>query len=113
MGTVCIIFVVLITVFVLMLTDFNDTALNIAIMYTDKAYEISLLVLSLMIYALGIISGALLVFAAYFDIAKRYRSLKNEYEKTDINLDDKDEKVKLLENKIQTLEAALKSAMEK
>ncbi len=113
MGTICVIIAVLVTVFVLMTGQYNDSVLNIGIMYTDKAFDISLLVLSLIIYALGIFSGVLLMLSSFFESASRYSKLKKQYEKTSLGADDSDEKIRLLENKVKTLEAALNKAVDK
>ena len=112
MGTICIIFAVLITVFVLMTGHYNDSVLNIQIMYTDISFEISFLVISLIFYAFGILSGVLLMLSSFFDAAKRYSSLKKQYEKTNIGADDAEDKIRILENKIKTLETALNKAIE-
>ena len=44
---------------------------------------------------------------------KEIKSLKRQYEKKSIGADDSSLRVKTLENKIKTLEAALKKQMEK
>ncbi len=111
MGTICIIFTVLITVFVLMLGQYNDTALNVSVMYTNFSFKISLLVLSLIIYAMGILSGVLLMLSSFFDAAGRYTRLKKQFDKTSDGADDAEDKIKVLENKIETLETALKKAL--
>lgn len=113
MGTICVILAVLITVVVLMSGQYNDVVLNISIPYTNKAYEISFLVMSLIIYALGIFSGVLLMLSSFFETQSRYSKLKKQYDKTNIGADDAEEKIKLLENKVQTLEAALKNSLGK
>lgn len=113
MGVICVILAVLLTVFVLMTGQYNDTVLNIGIIYTDKAFEISFLVMTLIIYAIGILSGVLLMLSSFFEAAGRYSKLKKQYDKTSVGADGAEERVKLLENKIETLEAALKNAMNK
>lgn len=112
MGTICIIFTVLITVFVLMTAQYNDTSLNISIMYTDLSFKISLVVFSLLVFAMGIASGVLLMLSSFFDAAGRYTRLKKEYDKTSDAGDDAEDRIKVLENKIETLENALKKAMD-
>ncbi len=113
MGTICVIISVLTTVFVLMMAQHNDLILNMALVYTDKTYEISFLVVSLIVFSLGILVGVLLMLSSFFETQSRYSKLKKQYDKTSIGADDAEDKVKLLENKIQTLEAALKKQMEK
>ena len=46
-------------------------------------------------------------------LKKEIKSLKRQYEKKSIGADDSSLRVKTLENKIKTLEAALKKQMEK
>ena len=112
MGRLCVLLSILMTVFVLMLGQYNDVPLNISIMYTKFSAEISFLVMSLIIFSLGILTGVLLMLSSFFETKSRYSKLRKQYDKTSIGADDADEKIKLLENKIQTLEAALKKQME-
>lgn len=112
MGGFCVLLSIIITVFVLMLGQYNDTPLNISIMYTNLSSQISLLILFLIIFSLGILTGVLLMLSSFFETQNRYSKLRKQYDKTSVGADDADEKIKLLENKIQTLEAALKKQME-
>ncbi len=112
MSIFCILVAILTTIFVLMLGQYNDTVLNISIMYTNFQGQVSLLVLSLIIFSLGILCGIMLMLSSFFDTKSRYANLRRQYDKTSITADDADERIKLLENKIQTLEAALKKQME-
>ncbi len=63
-----------------------------------------------------ILSGFILASAIYLflisKLNKDIKTLKRQYEKKSIGADDSSLKVKTLENKIQTLEAALKKQME-
>ncbi|HIT54904.1 TPA: DUF1049 domain-containing protein [Candidatus Galligastranaerophilus intestinigallinarum] len=111
MGTICVILAVLITVFVLMTGQYNDTAINIQIMYTDISLKLSFLIICLLTYALGILAGVLLMLSSFFETASRYSKLKKQYDKTNIGADDAEEKIKVLENKIKTLEIALDKAI--
>lgn len=113
MSVICVIISVVLTVFVLMMAQHNDLILNMTLVYTDKTYEISLLVVSLIIYSLGILSGVLLMMSSFFEAQSKYSKLRKQYDKTSIGADDAEDKIKLLENKIQTLEIALKKQMEK
>ena len=113
MGTICVILAVLITVFVLMFGQFNDMNLNLALMYTDIKFSMSYLVSTLIVFALGIFTGVILMLSQFFDAAGRYTKLKKQYDKNSLNTDEADEKIRLLENKVKTLEAALNKAMGK
>lgn len=108
MAFFCAFIAILLTFFVLMLGQYNDSLLNISIMYTNTSFQVSFLVISLVIFSLGILAGVFLMLSTFFEVQGRYSKLKNQYNKTNISADNADEKIKLLENKIETLEAALK-----
>lgn len=58
--------------------------------------------------------AASVVFSFYISkLKKEIKTTKRQYEKKAIGMDDSDLKVKTLENKIKTLEVALKKQMEK
>ena len=68
MGIFCTILAILITVFVLMIGQYNDTIINITVMYLEKSYNVSFLVWNLIVYSLGILSGVLLMLASFFEV---------------------------------------------
>lgn len=113
MGTICVIIAVLVTIFTLMFGQYNDMDLNLALMYTDIKFQMTFLVSTLIVFALGIFTGVMLMLSSFFDAANRYNKLKKQYDKTSLGTDEADEKIKLLENKIKTLETALNKAMGK
>ena len=56
---------------------------------------------------------ASIVFSFYtLKLKKQIKSVKRQYEKKSVGMDDSSLRVKTLENKIKTLEAALKKQME-
>lgn len=58
--------------------------------------------------------AASVIFSFYISkLKKEIKATKRQYEKKAIGMDDSDLKVKTLENKIKTLEIALKKQMEK
>lgn len=64
-------------------------------------------------YFLGGFIFASILFIVYSGkLKKEIKSLKRQYEKKSIGMDDSSLKVKTLENKIKTLETALKKQME-
>ena len=63
--------------------------------------------------AIGFVSGSILVLFYANNLKKEIKVLKRQYEKKSIGADDSSLKVKTLENKIATLEAALKKQLEK
>ncbi len=93
------------------LFGYNNSLIGINI--GDNHYTIYLFVYSSFAFIFGIAVGALLMLRGIFDASDNYRKLKRQYEKTSIGADDSDLRVKTLENKIQTLEEALKKALEK
>ena len=50
---------------------------------------------------------------SFCDAAGRYKKVKKQYDKNSHNTDEANEKIRLLENKVKTLEAALNKAMGK
>ncbi len=112
MGIFCTILAILITVFVLMIGQYNDTIINITVMYLEKSYNVSFLVWNLIVYSLGILSGVLLMLASFFEVRNNCSKLRKKYDKASINSENSDERIKILENKIKTLEAALKKQIE-
>ena len=111
-GTLCTICAIIILTLVLLLGQGNDYMMNLEIVFTNYHITISFLVYSLIIFALGILSASLLSLGQFFDAHSRYNKLKKQYEKTNIGAENADEKIKLLENKIKTLETALKKQLE-
>lgn len=85
----------------------------IPVSFGDYHYNVDLFIYALFAFIFGISTGALLMLRGFFDASDNYKKLKRQYEKTSIGADDSDLKVKTLENKIQTLEEALKKALEK
>lgn len=70
------------------------------------------------LFDLGYVTAGFLtasvVFSFYISkLKKEIKATKRQYEKKAIGMDDSDLKVKTLENKIKTLEIALKKQMEK
>ncbi len=59
----------------------------------------------------GLILGLVIMFFPYRNLQKEQSQLKKRYEKTSIGADDSDLRVKTLENKIKTLEAALEKSL--
>ena len=112
MGIFCVLLAVLITAGILITGQYNDTTMNIMIWHTNMGFELSFLVLSLIIFSLGILTGVLLMLNSFFEKQNNYSKLRKQYDKTSVGADDAEEKIKLLENKIKTLEAALKKQIE-
>ena len=62
---------------------------------------------------IGFIMAGIIFMIFTSKMKKEIKSLKRQYEKKSIGADDSSLRVKTLENKIKTLEAALKKQMEK
>ena len=61
---------------------------------------------------LGFMAGMILLLIYSSKLKKEIKSIKRQYEKKSIGMDDSSLRVKTLENKIKTLETALKKQME-
>lgn len=61
----------------------------------------------------GFILGVVLMFFAVKNLKKEQSRLKRQYEKTSVGADDSELRVKTLENKVKTLEAALEKSLKK
>ena len=59
-------------------------------------------------FVLGLIMGGFIV---YTMMNRKQKGLKKQYEKTSIGADDSELRVKTLENKVKTLEAALEKSL--
>ncbi len=62
-------------------------------------------------FAAGLAAGIILMLKPLSSLKKELSLLKRKYEKTSIGADDSDLRVKTLENKVKTLEAALEKTL--
>jgi len=62
---------------------------------------------------IGFVFASIIFFIYSMKLKKEIKSYKRQYEKKSIGMDDSSLKVKTLENKIKTLETALKKQIEK
>ena len=85
---------------------------QISINVGDLRYDTDLFIYALFAFIFGVAAGAMLMLKGIFDAAENYKKLKRQYERTSVGADDSDLKVKTLENKIKTLEEALKKSLE-
>jgi uncharacterized membrane protein YciS (DUF1049 family) len=92
--------------------QFNQLEVPLAVPYTDIKFKTTFFMISMVIFVLGFVTGLLIMLDAYFKTFVSGGKLKRQLEKTMVGADDSDLRVKTLENKVQTLEAALKKAME-
>ncbi len=61
----------------------------------------------------GFLAGIILMLFIVQNLKKEQSLLKRKYEKTSVGADDSELRVKTLENKIKTLEAALEKSLKK
>lgn len=61
----------------------------------------------------GFITGILFTLSYMLDVSRKLKAYKRELEKSSINSDESDSKVKVLESKIEVLEKALKDTLNK
>ncbi len=62
-------------------------------------------------FSAGFLTGLIIMFFVVNNLKKQQSLLKKKYEKTSLGADDSELKVKTLENKIRTLEAALEKTL--
>ncbi len=62
-------------------------------------------------FSAGFLTGLIIMFFVVNNLKKQQSLLKKKYEKTSLGADDSELKVKTLENKIKTLEAALEKTL--
>lgn len=103
-------FAIVLTAAYVYIFGYNNPLININ--FGDNSYTISLFIYTVMPFVIGVAVGALLLLRAVFESFENYKKLKRQYEKTSVGADDSDLKIKTLENKIQTLEAALKKSLQ-
>ena len=94
-----IIFLRLISIFVLAYAGY--------LCYELKDYKIAVFICS------GFLSGVMFTLSYVLDISRKLKAYKRELEKSSINTDESDSKVKVLESKIEVLEKAIKDALNK
>ncbi len=111
MKNIGLILAVIITVGFVYVFGANNSIISVN--FINHNFNIGLFIYALCAFLLGLFSGALLMLRGFFESSDNYRKLKRQYEKTSIGADDSGLRVKTLENKIKTLEEALKKALEK
>lgn len=94
-----IIFLRLISILILICTGY--------LCYELKDYKLAIFACS------GFITGILFTLSYMLDVSRKLKVYKRELEKSSINSDESDSKVKVLESKIEVLEKALKDALNK
>jgi len=75
--------------------------------YEFKSYQLAVFACG------GFIIGILFTLSYVLDFSRKLKAYKRELEKSSINSDESDSKVKVLESKIEVLEKALKDALNK
>lgn len=76
-------------------------------------YHVNLIYVILATFVLGVLAGAFWMAALYIQMQTRLKEYQRKLEKTSIQSSDDSSKVAVLESKIEVLEKALKSALEK
>ena len=107
---VCLTTLLIIVALIILLPDIN---FKIYTPYINKTLTFNLSQYSLLLFALSYISA---LFFGMLYITKRnslINSYEKRYEKMSVNKDENEHQVRLLENKVKTLEAALKQALDK
>lgn len=112
MKIIFTILAILITLFVVFFTQYNEVTLNLGLMYTNITFKTSFFAIGMGVFCLGVLTGMLFLMKGVIEGAKQTGKIKRQLEKVSVGADDSELRVKTLENKIQTLEIALKKALE-
>lgn len=111
MGTIFLIITIILSIFIVMFAQYNQADMTLSMMYSDINFKMTFLAYTTIVYALGLTGGVMIMLKGVFEANSQYMHLKKRLEKTTIGADDSDLKVKTLENKIKTLEAALERTL--
>ena len=90
----------------------NDILMNLSLKCINCSIKTNFQIVSALVFMLGIITGVLIMLRFITDETDKNSAYKKQIEKTSIGMDENRLKIKTLENKIQTLELALKKALE-
>ena len=107
---ICIVTLLLIVFLIVLLPDVN---FRIYTPYIKKSLTFNLSQYSLLLFTLSYVSA---LFFSMLYLLKRnslISSYEKRYEKMSVNKDENEHQVRVLENKVKTLEAALKQALDK
>lgn len=107
---ICITTLLAIILLIVLLPDIN---FKIYTPYINKSLTFNLSQYSLLLFALSYISA---LFFSMLYLLKRnslISSYEKRYEKMSVNKDENEQQMRILENKVKTLEAALKQALNK
>ncbi len=107
---ICLITLLAIILLIILLPDIN---FKIYTPYLEKSLSFNLSQYSLLLFSLSYISA---LFFSMLYISKRnslINSYEKRYEKMSVNKDESEHQINILENKIKTLETALKQALDK
>jgi len=108
-----IVFAIFLTIFGVFFAHYNgEPLLNLSLMYTGISFQISFEAIMIAGIALGILIGLMFMFAGYLTVALENKKLRKRLEKENLFMENSDSRVKVLENKIMTLEKALEKALD-
>jgi len=80
---------------------------------TKASYNTSLVYVFLAVFLAGICAGYFWMLTNYLTLGEKFKEYKKKLEKTTVNAESDSSKVDVLKAKIEVLEKALKSALEK
>lgn len=110
MKNIGLILAILLTLGFVYLFSLNNSLVSVNLF--EHAFSLKLSIYAFIAFVTGVFVGMFLMLRTVFVAGDNYKKLKRQYEKTSVGADDSDLKVRTLENKIKTLEVALKKALE-
>lgn len=90
----------------------NNILMDLSLKCINCSIKTNFQIVSALVFIMGIIVGILIMLRFIADETDKNSAYKKQIEKNSIGMDENKLKIKTLENKIQTLELALKKALE-
>lgn len=112
MKNIYLILALLIITLMIILGSNNDILMNLSLKCINCSIKTNFQIVSALVFAMGIITGVLIMLRFITDETDKNSAYRKQLEKTSVGMDENKLKIKTLENKIQTLELALKKALE-
>lgn len=90
----------------------NNILMDLSLKCINCSIKTNFQIVSTLVFVMGVITGILIMLRFVTDETNKNSAYKKQLEKTSVGMDENRLKIKTLENKIQTLELALKKALE-
>ncbi len=112
MKAFCAIFGFFIMTCVIYFAHINNSTLTLVVPYTKIAFEAQFFMVASIVFIIGMLTDSLFSLPRILENDKKAADTRKRLEKVSVGADDSELRVKTLENKIQTLELALKKALD-